>query len=268
MAKRKMDSGLDDIVMEYLKKVKYEKTSKMFETGRSGAISDHSKSLKKFLKFLKQSDNEKENRDVENDLGFEINFGAFQPVSFKLPKKEEFKPLIEKRNQGPKKETEKRKIDIPKAFIKKIENLGMKVEDVEVLFKTQIDWTAVYSEDKIYCVEPGCNYFTKIDAEKLTNHMIHAHKYDDFPCEYGHCNYVAYSKKSLNYHGQMHTMRSENNFWYKCLKPNCQSTFKDQSLLDHHMRIHNNELDKCQYCPYRYAKPGHYNDHLNKDSSF
>ena len=62
----------------------------------------------------------------------------------------------------------------------------------------------------------------------------------------------------------MHTMRSENNFWYKCKKPNCQSTFKDQSLLDHHMRIHNNELFKCQYCPYRYAKPGHYGDHLNK----
>ena len=64
----------------------------------------------------------------------------------------------------------------------------------------------------------------------------------------------------------MHTMRSENNFWYKCKQPNCQSTFKDQSLLDHHMRIHNNELFKCQYCPYRYAKPGHYGDHLNKVS--
>ena len=46
--------------------------------------SDHSKSLKKFIEFLKQSKKEKENR-IEDDLGFEINFGAFQPeqkVSF------------------------------------------------------------------------------------------------------------------------------------------------------------------------------------------
>ena len=61
----------------------------------------------------------------------------------------------------------------------------------------------------------------------------------------------------------MHTMRSENNSWYKCLKPNCQSTFKYQGLLDNHMRIHNNELDSCQYCPYRFVHGHHYRDHLN-----
>ena len=48
--------------------------------------SDHSKSLKKFIEFLKQSEKEKE-IGIEDDLGFEINFGAFQPepkVSFPL----------------------------------------------------------------------------------------------------------------------------------------------------------------------------------------
>ena len=79
MAKRKIDCKLDDIVMEYLKKVKCERTSKMFGTERS-AENDHSKSLKKFMKFLKQNETEKENR-VEDDLGFEINFGAFQPAT-------------------------------------------------------------------------------------------------------------------------------------------------------------------------------------------
>ena len=62
----------------------------------------------------------------------------------------------------------------------------------------------------------------------------------------------------------MHKMQSENNFWYKCLKPNCQTTFKQLLLLDFHMRIHNNELDNCQYCPYRYVKTPDYRDHLNK----
>ena len=70
-----MDCSLDDIVMEYLKKVKCDKTSKMLGTDHSGE-SDHSKSLKKFIKNLKQSGIKEENRD---DLGFEINFGAFQP---------------------------------------------------------------------------------------------------------------------------------------------------------------------------------------------
>ena len=51
---------------------------------RPSGESDHSKSLRKFIEFLKQSEKEKENR-IEDDLGFEINFGTFQPepkVSF------------------------------------------------------------------------------------------------------------------------------------------------------------------------------------------
>ena len=42
-------------------------------------------------------------------------------------------------------------------------------------------------------------------------------------------------------HSLMHTKRSESNFWFKCLKPNCKSTFQYQLLLDLHMRIHNNQ---------------------------
>ena len=77
MSKRKVDSSLDDIIYEYLKKVKCEKTSKLFETECSGE-NCHSKSLKKFIIFLKQKEIKKEYH-VEDDLGFEINFGAFQP---------------------------------------------------------------------------------------------------------------------------------------------------------------------------------------------
>ena len=77
MSKRKVESSLDDIVIGYLKKVKCERTSKLLETERSGE-SDRSKSLKKFIIFLKQKDIKKEYH-VEDELGFEINFGAFQP---------------------------------------------------------------------------------------------------------------------------------------------------------------------------------------------
>jgi len=118
----------------------------------------------------------------------------------KFPSRQATKPLTQKTNGGPKIETERRKKNIPKEFIRKIENLGMKVEDAEVLLMSKIDWTAVYSENKIYCVEPGCSYFSKITTEDLTNHMINAHKYADFPCDYDYCDYVAYSKvKSVSY---------------------------------------------------------------------
>ena len=85
MAKRKIDCSLDDFVMEYLKKVKCEKSSKMFGAECSDE-NDHSKSVKKFMKFLEENEMKKGN-SVEDDLGFEINFGAFQPepkVSFCL----------------------------------------------------------------------------------------------------------------------------------------------------------------------------------------
>ena len=107
--------------------------------------------------------------------------------------------MTETTNQGSKKETEKRKKDIPKDFIKKIKNLGMKVEDAEVLFRSKIDWAAIYSVNKIFCREPGCDYFTKIDNEELTKHMIDVHEYGDYPCQYDDCDYVATSKVKIFY---------------------------------------------------------------------
>ena len=108
------------------------------------------------------------------------------------------KPLIDKNYESPKKETEKRKrTDIPKEFIKKIKNLGMNVEDAELLFKSKIDWCAVYSDNKIYCVEPGCDFVTNIDSVKLTNHMVDVHKYGEYRCNYDHCEYVAASKVKI-----------------------------------------------------------------------
>ena len=111
-----------------------------------------------------------------------------------MPLKEKRRPLTETTLRDSKKETEKRKKDIPKEFIKKIKNLGMKAEDAEVLFKSKIDWCAVYIENKIYCTEPGCAYTTTIDNGELTNHMINVHQYGDYPCNEDHCDYVAASK--------------------------------------------------------------------------
>ena len=79
MAKRKITCSLDNIVMEHLKKAKCEKTSQMFGDEFSGS-NDHSKLLENFIKFMKQKETEKEN-SFEDDLGFEINYGAFHPMA-------------------------------------------------------------------------------------------------------------------------------------------------------------------------------------------
>ena len=87
MAKRKksVDCSLNEIVGEYLKKAKCKKTSILFNEktgeGSSSKNSSHSaikKTLEKFFNHLKEKEAKKENRN-DDDLGFEINFGIFQP---------------------------------------------------------------------------------------------------------------------------------------------------------------------------------------------
>ena len=174
-----------------------------------------------------------------------------------------------KKTNGERKKSEnastdkKEKIDIPKDFMKTIKKLGLREEDAEVLYQTKIDWTAVYSENKIYCAEHFCDFSTTIDTEKLTNHMINVHKCGEYKCQDPYCNYIGYSQKNLNLHQKMH--RGGNGaFFFKCPQPNCGSSFRRQLLLDYHMRIHNNDLGKCQYCPYRYEKMYNYYQHLKK----
>ena len=73
----------------------------------------------------------------------------------------------------------------------------MKKEDAVVLYKSKIDWTAVYSENKIYCIEPKCKFSSHIDSDDLRNHMITVHKYGEYPCLDTDCDYVAFSKVRL-----------------------------------------------------------------------
>ena len=95
--------------------------------------------------------------------------------------------------------TKEKKIDIPKDFIKRIKKLGLKEEDAEILFRSKIDWTAVYSENKIYCTEPACDYFTKIDDGSLKSHLINVHNYGVYPCQYSGCNFIGFSKVRHDY---------------------------------------------------------------------
>jgi len=252
MVKRKNDFSLNDFIVEYLKKRKCERTLKLFEENKKVKMNDNV--CEKFMNYLKGKESDKE---IENDdLGFEINFKAYQHES-KVRTSTPKIPFVEK----PKNEREK-KIIVPEKFITKIKKLGMRVEDAEILYKSKIDWAAFYSDNKIYCPELTCDYFTKIDNGELTNHLITVHKYGEYKCDDPHCEYVAYSKTNLNIHRNMHKRLPNKMHFLKCPNENCQASFPSEWKRNFHVRLHENNLHNCQFCPYRYAQDVHYIPHL------
>ena len=99
----------------------------------------------------------------------------------------------------------KTKTNVPKSFIAKIKSLGLKEEDAEVLYETKIDWTAVYSDNKIYCTEGGeqkCDFVAemKTDNVDLSNHLRTVHNWGDWPCTDSNCGYIAHSKVLITPH--------------------------------------------------------------------
>ena len=102
--------------------------------------------------------------------------------------------LPPERKSKRKKETRK---EIPKKFLKQIQKLGLRKEDAEILFETKVDWTAVYSNNKIYCTEVGCDFYTTIDNDLLTSHAKNVHYYGEYPCPDEYCNYIGYSKEGF-----------------------------------------------------------------------
>ena len=76
MAKRKIDCSLNDFIIDYLKKRKYERTLKLFEDKNEGPEKENTRICDNFLNYVIQVESKKE-AEID-DLGFEINFGAFQ----------------------------------------------------------------------------------------------------------------------------------------------------------------------------------------------
>ena len=77
MAKRKIpvEWSLNDIIGEHLKITKCEKSLDLFE--EKVGPTKKAKMIRNFLDYLKEKETKKENAKDE-DLGFEINFGAYQ----------------------------------------------------------------------------------------------------------------------------------------------------------------------------------------------
>ena len=285
MAKRKNDCNLDNVVAGYLKKQNFEKTLKLFDSRNGGNEDVISAMLADFANFLKQRDRKNQNgafqpiKKVEIYLKHKYRNNIFNGKKFAINPYVQHPVRINRHPKRPKTTAKPKKLVIPNDFIKTIKKLGLKEENAAILFQTKINWTAVYSTNKIFCTEINCDYFTHLD-ENLFSHARKVHNCGDYPCSVDHCSYVGYSKvrfleikgvlikfdlqTNLNYHKRMHSMRSDKRFPYKCPIPNCQSRFEYEKDLKRHNGIHNNDVDVCQYCPYRYNYAGNYIRHLRK----
>ena len=62
----------------------------------------------------------------------------------------------------------------------------------------------------------------------------------------------------------MHSRQFEKEYSYKCPRPGCKTTFQYPFDLNNHQRIHENNLDTCRYCPYRYVVTANYARHLKQ----
>ena len=79
MPKRESESKLEDVLLGYLKRRKYQRTLQSFEKIRTND-NDHQneETGKKFFDYLKRIIKVANVKIDEDDLGFEINFGAYQ----------------------------------------------------------------------------------------------------------------------------------------------------------------------------------------------
>ena len=164
-----------------------------------------------------------------------------------------------KKHLKPKK---KRTTEVPQDFIQMMKKIGFNEDSANVLYETKVDWVALQSENKIHCTVRGCKFTSEIYDDCLTEHCANSHQWGEYPCDTKYCEYVGYSKASVNMHRAMHTRLFDTSFQYKCPYKNCQSSFKTTGQLNGHLSIHRNDLEKCEFCLYRYWHKHDYKDHL------
>lgn len=247
---------LDAFISEYMKHKTFEKSAKLFDYKNPRVLprKNIQRTFERFEKYLNAIEKVK---SESYDLGFDINFGSVS-TAVKYPVKRDIK--LSKRSNEKRKRN--RKSEVPKEFLMKIEKLGFKKENARVLYETKLDWTAMNSDSKIYCTQHGCDHNTFISEDCLRDHCINAHQWGEYPCDAVGCYYIGYSRKNLAYHKGMHGRSFDKTDLYPCNFPGCTASFSREGLLKIHQSIHTNDLEGCEFCPYRFAEPKQYETHL------
>ena len=119
------------------------------------------------------------------------------------------------------------------------------------------------------CSSRTCTFETASSLNCLYDHCRQVHKWQETPCSFKNCNFVAYNNQcyeshQTKFHADHKTYASNA---YPCTWKNCDSTFIEMSKLERHMKIHTNNLLQCVFCPYRtnqqVVMTNHYRFHFN-----
>ena len=118
-------------------------------------------------------------------------------------------------------------------------------------------------ESTVLCTSPNCNFKAPSTNNSLMDHCRSVHQWQDVPCSYENCHFVAYNSLSFlshktNFHSKHRSFIPKE---YPCRWAGCVSSFKDAYLLQVHMKIHTNQLYNCSYCPYRTNTDSRLRDH-------
>jgi len=175
------------------------------------------------------------------------------------PKTKPKKERKEKRQDG--EEEEK----IPEGFLTLLDELALDRKDAEVLYKNKEQWKFVKSDRKIFCTEQGCKFETTMATDCLAQHCITAHDWRVYPCPYDYCKFEAYSPRSYKTHTASHKQARAGQ---KCgsiehVCDRCGKRFPMAALLQTHIKLHDNILCRCHFCPWtgvRFVERVH---HLN-----
>ena len=98
-----------------------------------------------------------------------------------------------------------------------------------------------------------CTFETTSSLKCLVEHCQNVHKWKPRPCDEDNCNYVAFSQQSYSSHKtRFHfKLRSFAPKAFPCTWEKCKSSFKCHHDLLKHLKVHNNDLLDCVFCPFR-----------------
>jgi len=170
----------------------------------------------------------------------------------------------------PKEDRKEKKTDwkeedkIPEGFLKLLDSLALDRKDAEILFKKKDQWKFVKSDRKILCSEQGCKFETTLMVDCLRQHCISVHKWKVYPCPYDYCKFEAFSQRSYKTHVSSHrTISKCRSIENVCDRGNCGKRFGLRSDLQKHLKIHDNILLKCHFCPWTGVNSIPLVEHLN-----
>ena len=150
---------------------------------------------------------------------------------------------------------------IPDSFIIHIEKLGFEKKDARRLYEDKADWLGLSSVSKILCTLRNCNFETKLAGDSMTRHYQSEHGWRDYPCDEDNCKFIAYSRICYNMHKAAHGRIKQPDKEFKCKIADCQASFERRGLLDIHLRIHENNVFYCRFCPFSTAQYGNLQAH-------